>query len=422
MLRTSKIIDLLYSRCMKVNALYISYDGMTDQLGQSQVLPYLTRLSQNGISFTLISFEKPGALKKNRVQIERIVAENSIEWIPLTYHKSPPVLSSVYDFFLMLRCARKMVKHKKIELIHCRSYLPAMVGRRLKLQYGVKFIFDMRGFWADERLEGKIWNQKNPVYRFLYKYFKQEEKKLLSDSDYIVTLTEKAKAIIHSWKLNTKQITVIPCCADTNHFNYENINTRELDDLRNKIKLEKDNLVIGYLGAIGTWYMLDEMLDFFKVMLTKYPNAKFLFVTNEHPKTILQKSSERNINENSVIIASSPRLKVPYYISLMHVSLFFIRPTFSKQASSPTKMAELLSMGVPIICNAGIGDDDIVIEQTGAGLLCHQLNESQYFKTVEQLHLLWQKNKADLRIVALEHYSLAMGAEHYNAVYKSVIK
>ena len=34
---------------MSSRVLYISYDGMTDALGQSQVLPYLCGLAQRGV-------------------------------------------------------------------------------------------------------------------------------------------------------------------------------------------------------------------------------------------------------------------------------------------------------------------------------------------------------------------------------------
>ena len=38
--------------------LYLSYNGMLDPLGQSQVLPYLKELSKLGVRFTLLSFER----------------------------------------------------------------------------------------------------------------------------------------------------------------------------------------------------------------------------------------------------------------------------------------------------------------------------------------------------------------------------
>ena len=41
---------------MKV--IYLTYDGLTDSLGQSQILPYLKGLSNLGNDITIISFEK----------------------------------------------------------------------------------------------------------------------------------------------------------------------------------------------------------------------------------------------------------------------------------------------------------------------------------------------------------------------------
>ena len=50
--------------------LYLSYDGITDPLGQSQILPYLKGLSQKGYFFYLVGFEKKDAYKKQKEGIE----------------------------------------------------------------------------------------------------------------------------------------------------------------------------------------------------------------------------------------------------------------------------------------------------------------------------------------------------------------
>ena len=74
-----------------------------------------------------------------------------------------------------------------------------MAGLHLQRKYGVKFIFDMRGFWADERVDGKIWNLSNPIFNTIYKYFKKKEKAFLEEADYIISLTEHARDVIHTW-------------------------------------------------------------------------------------------------------------------------------------------------------------------------------------------------------------------------------
>jgi hypothetical protein len=57
---------------MTQNILYLSYDGMTDPLGQSQVLPYLCGLSQKGYRFTLVSCEKPERFHAHQHTIQAI--------------------------------------------------------------------------------------------------------------------------------------------------------------------------------------------------------------------------------------------------------------------------------------------------------------------------------------------------------------
>ena len=59
----------------------------------------------------------------------------------------------------------------------------------------------MRGFWADERVDGKIWDLKNPVFKSIYNFFKKKEKQYFSQSDAIVSLTENGKQEILSWDL-----------------------------------------------------------------------------------------------------------------------------------------------------------------------------------------------------------------------------
>ena len=158
--------------------LYISYDGMTDPLGQSQVLPYLTGLSEKGFRIHLLSFEKQSRFQGQSELISKICEKHKISWNPLIYTKSPPVLSSIYDFVRMKNTAEKLhIKHR-FKLIHCRSYLPALAGLHLKNKFNVPLLFDMRGFWVDERIEGNIWKISNPIYRFIYKYFKKKEKVL----------------------------------------------------------------------------------------------------------------------------------------------------------------------------------------------------------------------------------------------------
>src|ERR1700712_2446048 len=107
--------------------LYISYDGLTDPLGQSQVLPYLKELSKLGYSFTILSFEKKSRFKKDAALIYSLTKASGIEWVPLTFTKNPPLLSKMYDRFRMKRTAGQLQRKTHFDLVHCRSYVAAEV-------------------------------------------------------------------------------------------------------------------------------------------------------------------------------------------------------------------------------------------------------------------------------------------------------
>lgn len=398
--------------------IYISYDGMTDPLGQSQVLPYLTGLSALGYRFHLISFEKQEKFEKFSQTIEQLCKKAEIKWYPQMYTKKPPVLSTMYDVYCMSKVAKKLAKENKVELVHCRSYIAALVGLQMKKSMGVKFIFDMRGFWADERVEGNIWNLNVPLYKWVYNFFKKKEIQYFSKADHTISLTYNGKEEIHRWtniQNNPIPIQVIPCCVDINKFS----NPSGSADTAKIIKWKAEGkFILGYVGSIGTWYMLDEMLDFFKVLQTKKETV-FVFITQEQ-KLVHDTCKKKGIDDSNVYTTSCLHHEVPDYVNTFDASVFFIKPSFSKKASSPTKQGEIMAMGKPIICNAGVGDTDLVINKYHAGEVIESFNEKEYNQAIDNF-MATQYDSAEIKRGALEFYSLSEGVKRYAEVYQKLI-
>jgi glycosyltransferase involved in cell wall biosynthesis len=397
--------------------LHISYDGMTDPLGQSQVLPYLVGLTKKGCQFHLISFEKQERFEKFESTIQQICDGAGIVWHPLSYTKKPPLLSTVYDVQRMKKMAHQLHKTHQFDIIHCRSYISALVGMGMKKRYNTKFLFDMRGFWADERVEGGIWNLSNPLFKIVYSYFKAKEKRYFKESDAIVSLTHKGKEVIaKEFGIEPNKINVIPCCADLDLFDRQKINAAELSELKELLGLDERKKVLGYVGSIGTWYMLPEMLDFFHVLRTHDPSWTFLIVSGEHPANIYRIAQEKGIDTAALIILSCLHQDVPKYISLFDLSVFFIRPSFSKQASSPTKQGESMAMGIPIVCNSGVGDTDFVVEKYSAGAVLASANCDDYKDFVFPISAF---NHTKTIEGAQEFYGLKNGVETYFMMYEA---
>lgn len=399
---------------------------MTDPLGQSQVLPYICGLSRQGYSFHLISAEKADRFQKYRSDIEQICQEAGIVWHPVTYHNRPPILGTLFDLFRIHNKGRDILKTHAIRMVHCRSYMPSFIGISLKHRFNIPFLFDMRGFWVNEKEDGKVWNLNNPVFNLVFRYMKKKEIAFFNEADTVISLTHKAIPEIRNILTKDHQdtpIEVIPCCVDTDFFNAGLVSNETIQRHKNDLGIRQDEFVISYLGSISTWYLPEEMLKFFKILLTIKPNAKFLFITTEEPEFILKLADECEVPRERIVITAATRKEVREKLLLSHASVFFIKPAYSKMASSPTKLGELLSLGIPVICNAGIGDTDEIIRQAEAGIICHQFDDISYLETAKKLlEATTLNDKARLRNVAEDIFSLNKGVASYAKVYSKLLR
>ena len=389
--------------------LYLSYDGLTDPLGQSQVLPYLCGLSDK-YNIHIVSFEKPTAYKAGKKTIETICEHNALFWHPLVYHKSPPVFSTLFDLMTMWYVAKHLHKRYKFSIVHCRSYITSLIGLRLKKKYEIKFMFDMRGFWADERIEGGIWKMSNPVFRLIYKFFKRKEREFLINSDHIVTLTQTARSFIFN-NYPMSRVTIIPCCADADFFNPDNYSLISRDELRSRLGIASGDYVLGYVGSLGTWYLYEEMVNFFDQLKRDVPQAKMLFLTPDKHKVV---------ERPDFIVLTVLRKDVPAYINLFDASICFIKPTFSKSGSSATKIAEVLSMGIPVVVNSGWGDISTIPAFSNAGVIVENVDSGSLQEAVKSLIDL-RVSSMEIRTASVGYFSLRSGINHYREIYHSLI-
>ena len=393
---------------------------MTDPLGQSQVLPYIIGLGEHGYKFHLVSFEKVDRFKEHRGHISKICKANDISWHPQDYQLEGGLKKTLKQVRRLNKVADFLQQRHHFDAVHCRSYISALTGVRLKKKYSIPFLFDMRGFWADERVDGGLWNLSSPIYRTIYNYFKRKEIQFLTEASHTVSLTKNGKEEILSWEKTPKNIAieVIPCCVDLELFNPANLIEEEQLQLRETLQIPSNAYVLGYVGSIGTWYMLSEMLDYFKSLMESQPTAVFLFVTRESREMLQTEAEQKGIPGNKIYVTSTLHQGVPKHIALFNSSIFFIRPTFSKKASSPTKQGEIMAMGIPLVCNSGIGDTDFIVKKYNSGIVLDEFTETSYRENrIDEFDL----NKEEIKAGALRYFSLEEGVRRYLGIYNSMM-
>ncbi len=392
---------------------------MTDPLGQSQVLPYIKSLSKHDYEFHLISYEKPDRFAKHKKVIQEICDEDGIHWHPQHYAKGKGLRNTLKQVRRLNRVALYLHNKHAFDIVHCRSYISALAGMRMKRKYGTKFVFDMRGFWADERVDGGLWNLDNFLYKRIYNYFKRQERAFLKEADYVISLTENGKNEMLSWP-STKpdiRIKVIPCCTNLALFDPSKITEDIKAKCRENVGITKDQFVLGYIGSIGTWYMLPEMMDYFRELQKEQPNARFLFVTGESSESLEKVAKQKGIDPSSIAVTSVLHHEVPHYISLMDASIFFIKPSYSKKASSPTKQGEIMAMGIPLICNSNVGDTDLIVSRYKAGTVIDEFNQETYQNNIIQPTAFDSK---EIAAGAKDYFALEEGVTRFLDVYAKI--
>ena len=105
-----------------LNVVYVTYDGLLNQLGATQVLPYVEGLADRGVAFTLISFEKRERDSADaRAALAQRLAARRIRWIPLRYRKRPRVPATLLDSIVGMHAVRGAHQTGKMEYVHCRG-------------------------------------------------------------------------------------------------------------------------------------------------------------------------------------------------------------------------------------------------------------------------------------------------------------
>ena len=390
--------------------LYISYDGMLEPLGQSQVLAYLKPL---GASYRiyLISFEKAAdwSDRPSREELRREIAAAGIAWLPLRYHKRPTVLATSWDIARGIVLGIRSVWRYRLCVVHARSYVPSAMALGIKFVTGIRYLFDMRGFWADERVDGNLWAREGSMYRLA----KWCEKRFLLRADHVVSLTNAAVVELRRFaylKGRMPSFTVIPTCADLRIFRPCVVEGRDA------------TFVLGYVGSVGTWYLFPEVAECFAELLRLMPNARLLILNKGDHVYIRKALTIAGIPEHAVELKAVNYGEVAAEIARMDAGIFFIKPVFSKQASAPTKLAEFLGCGIPCLTNVGVGDVAQILESENVGVAVATFDRTTLSRGLSSILQLAADPQVKVRCVATaeKYFSLDAGVKSYAAIYKNL--
>ena len=401
---------------MATGTLYLCYFGINEPLVQTQVLPYLRQLSAAGIDVNLLTFEsRPRDLSDENLTKQRLqLAAEGINWFHLPYHKSPSVPATAYDILAGARFAVQLVRRKRINVLHARAHVPMAMALLAQRFVRVKLIFDIRGLMAEEYADAGVWPHDSLRFRMV----KKLERAGIRSADQIVVLTQRLRDWLLAHELKrAEQIEVIPCCVDFARFEMMQADA-QAEGARSSAA---NRFEVVYAGSLVGLYLVEEMGRFFKAIKSKRPEAFLRILSVSPPEQGVAALKRAGLDPGDFEIEAVPPALVPVYLRRARLGLSLRKSAFAQIAASPTKIPEYLAAGLPVVCNAGVGDMDELVERERVGVVLREFNEDAYHSAAARALIFADDAEigARCRQVALDYFDLrTVGGPRYIDVYR----
>jgi glycosyltransferase involved in cell wall biosynthesis len=412
----------------RARALHLCYFGLREPLVQTQVLPYLRAVAAAGVDVTLLTFEPrgPGWTPAGVDEAAQALAATGVTWQRRRYHKRPAIAATVLDVAVGAWFVRRARRRGEVDLLHARGHLPALMAT-LGARRRPRLLFDDRGFMPEEYVDAGLWKPGGVVFRAM----KAIERRLLRRADAVVVLTERARDLLAPQLAGRPggppPIEVIPCCVDLVGIPPPTAAGKVAAKRRLGVG---DRPVALYIGSTTGSYRFDELVDFVVALRDAEPDLYLLVLTQREVHRVSEQIARHGFEPPDFSVRAVPPADVATYAAAADVGLAFIEPTYAKQASSPTKIAEYLGCGLPVVATAGIGDLDTQLAGprpgpgAGVGVLVHRPDEAGHRQAVDELRRLLRDPElaGRCRATAAALFDLeTVGGPRYVGIYERLL-
>ena len=163
-------------------------------------------------------------------------------------------------------------------------------------------------------------------------------------------------------------------------------------------------------------------MEFFEAVREFRPDAFILILTQREKEKIAGELKKRGFADGDFLVESVRPAEIAGYVAAADVAISFIKACYSKLSSSPTKIAEYLACGVPIIANRGVGDVDELIEANRVGSVLEDLSRESYLKALQEITSLGDVSGRSRETARREFDLEKVGGERYRRVYERLLK
>ena len=372
--------------------IYLTYADQPSGVYSSQVIDVCNFLNEShNALIRLVSFISLHNFSHNRQKIKREMPSAIV--LPMLPRMTSFGFNTLMLFFVLLFLNQRSVI--------ARNVLAARIALRLRSFLKLKVCFDGRGAIAAEWNEYQVvplqeW--KNSIHTW--------EKLVVLNVDFRIAVSEE---LVKYWNerygYSENKHVVIPCTLNTS-FRPEILKQEEIENARKKMKFDADDIILVYSGSTAGWQSFDLLQGFLQKIINNNKNIKVLFLS-EKDKNVDQLKAEFPDKIFQTFVKHS---EVSGILKSCDIGILIREKSVTNQVASPTKFAEYLSAGLPVIISEGIGDYTSFVKQNDCGWV---LDESPL-----QLNRLNISERNRLLQLVNDHFT----KKSHNASYTNLIQ
>lgn len=373
----------------------------------------------NGVS-TSVAMLKKALEKKGHIVYVVTVSNNALKYeydVENRIVKVPGIPVGIYDYRLSRIYPLTMINTMKswnLDVIHSHTEFGiGILARLLAKQFDIPLVHTYHTLYEDYThyiTHGYFDKSSKKIVEYLTKFYCDK-----TANELIVPTNKIYKLFKEKYEFK-KNIHIVPTGIEVDRFYTENVDKSYVQALRKKLKLQKKDFVILFVGRLAAEKNVEFLLNAEKKLMTKYKNIKLLIVGDGPDKEHYEEMArELNISSNVIFNGKAAWEEMPFYY---HCASIFA--TASTTETQGLTVIEAMAASVVPLC---------IKDESFLGTVTHELNglifndEDEFVNQVLTLYkdnALLQKYNNQARIQA-EHCSSTSYAERVLEVYKRAI-
>lgn len=355
--------------------IYISNLNYSGSVYQTQVLDWLSLYKAHDLEFDLIQAFHVKDLKRPvflRDQIKGIRGSTSYFTGSLFLFPSKSILYLINTIIIISKILKYLFTYEEV-LIFSR----AILGKEINVLRSISpaniiFFFDARAAAAEENKYVAALKNDYSLRRYniiANIYYLVHQTLCAADKIFVVSNVLK-QYFLDTYRLQGKKFVSYPCLSDSSKFYFDS-NIR--NEVRQTLGVSERTKVYIYSGGINEWHVAEKMFNFINHLFQLEKDVKLLILTKSQFDFEKVLSDYKELKANSMAF-SVPNNEVYKYLNAADFGILFRENTIMNNVASPTKFAEYMLCGLPVLISEGVGDYSDYAVKHNLGVL---VNESE---------------------------------------------